>query len=237
MESYYKAYHNVIRMLTARKYKAGKTSDLSYLNLSVAEFQALFEHIDSGSLDIKGIRDERRGKDVYVRFVSPSTDLSTAAKNMEGLNALLRPIASTFGIDIASKAKADDTNIKEFYSTCYPIIVYMGVPDKNNLYPDLPIEKKLNRNHIQFFPVQRLTFCLLDAACMPRSIRIIDDSEIGAKYGSSKLPSFVINDPVVKYFGAQPGDKFEIIRSTKDGGTSIVWRKVVATQAPPYTKK
>lgn len=233
MDLYYKAYHNVIRMLTDRGYKTDTgDTDLSVFRHSLTDFEVLYAQIGSGSLDIKGVQD-RKGKQVYVRFIQPDSDI-TQIKSHTALFTHLKPISDMLSMSLDS---VDD--LGKLLNDIYIIVVYNGVPGKDNVYSPPAIEKKLPRESIQLFPIQRLTFCILDAAFMPESIRLLsaaEEKEAIGMYGPQKLERFAVNDPIVKYFGADVGDTFEIIRKSPEG-RSISWRKVAGVQAPQYNKK
>lgn len=233
MDHYFKAYHNVIRMLTDRKYTLESGgADFSGFNLSLDEFTAKFSSIGDGSLDLTGILD-REGKPVYVLFLQPEVDI-TSKSTVKQFTGLMDPVAKH--LDISSPN--DEEGLMELLDQVSLIVVYNGALGKNVVFTPPALEKKLPRDKIQLFPIQLLTFCILDAEIMPL-IRLLSDKEsadIAAKYGAAKLEKFTANDPVVKYFGAKVGDTFELVGRGKSA-SSIRWRKVIATQAPMFVKK
>lgn len=233
MDHYFKAYNNVIRMLTDRKYthSSGKT-DFNEFGLSLDQFTAKYGTIGDGSLDLSNIVD-RDGKQAYVLFLQSDIDLNTKS-TVKQFAGLMKPAADYVGM----ATPGDEATFNALLDVISIIVIYNGALGKNVVFSPPAIEKKLSRDKIQIFPVQCLTFCLLDAEIMPL-IRLLGRGEsdaITAKYTTAKLEKFTANDPVVKYFGAKVGDTFELISRGKTG-TSIRWRKVAATQAPMFAKK
>jgi len=236
MDQYYKAYNNVLRMLSDRKYKIAdkkytkdETEDFSVFKFTLKEFEELYTQ--NGALDIKNVID-RNSKPVYVKFLKQDIDISKAS-------------ISTFCTYLTGFEVGKLADITEKLKNMTLIIIYNSVAGKDNVHvAPLTLEKSLPRDKIQFFPIQRLSFCILDAVFMPTSYKLLkadnkEDSEEYKKintYGDNKLERFALNDPVVKYFGASDKDIFEIIRSSPEG-ISITWRKVLAFTVPPYNKK
>lgn len=212
-------------MLSDRNYTVTTGEGFESLRISLSDFEKLYVRISD--LNIKNIVD-REGLPVSVRFFDPSTDFSSTKA------------VSVFAQQLFPGSSGE---LKEFQTTMQSqrvIVVYMGYPGKDGYLAPLALEKKIPKT-VEMFPVQRLSFCLLDARIMPHSIKLITDAakkkEILDHFGSTKLNIFAQNDPVVKYFAANVGDVFEIIRSPEGGTPSISWRKVAATIAPTFNKK
>ena len=92
-------------------------------------------------------------------------------------------------------------------------------------------EKKILKEKgisVQFFTTYYSSIPLLDHVLMPkfRLIVNLEEREKILDIAKAKHMNIILSsDPVVRYFGAQNGDIFEVLRKGKEG-VQIIWRKV-----------
>jgi len=138
----------------------------------------------------------------------------------------------------ASGAGTDEPEVSYKSRGIFPILVYSDPagPDrwqrsrkvKSAPIPvKIPLEK-LFIGKMQFYPIQRLSFCILDSKLMPK-VKIVDDEEkasILEKYNKLHIPQIRADDPLVKYLGLNVGDIVAISRRSAEG-SGIVWKRVI----------
>lgn len=231
MDHYHRAYNSLVRMLQHRKYQLpdGNT-DLSSLELSYEDFKAKYDGIQQGALDITEVR-RSDGLPVYVRFLNKPLTEVKATKDFfkNDLGVVFERHLPEVSVD-RSKVSVLSDLLKE----CYVIVVYVSEL-KKGFHLVSPIERslvygaklgELVQNRIQFFATNRLTIDLLNAAIMPKFELLTPEQASALTFNRNKSNQFTLTDPVVKYFGAKPGDIFKITRATSNGTNEVCWRMV-----------
>lgn len=85
---------------------------------------------------------------------------------------------------------------------------------------------------IQCFPIHELQFFKCDHILVPkhRKLTLEEFEEFVAthiRHGRPNLPQLLVSDPIVRIYGGQPGDVFEIIRYNQYMGVSPYYRTVI----------
>lgn len=118
-----------------------------------------------------------------------------------------------------------------------PIINYL----KNNVYTIFIVENisikhiqtlKSTYNNVEIFTTLEFTINLIDSVYIPKHILLTPDEkkQFLEEYSNIKelqLAKIFLIDPVSKYYGAQTGDIFRIIRPSEITGESIYYRLVI----------
>lgn len=86
------------------------------------------------------------------------------------------------------------------------------------------------RHDLELIPYSHMYRCILDHHLVPRYELLTEDekNDLDTKYGLTKIPRILLSDPISKYFQAQEGDVFKIIRKNKQTVYEVYYRRVVS---------
>lgn len=112
---------------------------------------------------------------------------------------------------------------------------------KNNAYTIFIVENislkhiqtlKSSYNNVEIFTMLEFTINLIDSVYIPKHILLTSDEkkqflEDYSNIKESQLAKIFLIDPMSKYYGAQVGDIFRIIRPSEITGESVYYRLVI----------
>jgi DNA-directed RNA polymerase subunit H (RpoH/RPB5) len=213
MDTFYKSYTQIIKMLYRRETITAEKHE--ELQLTPHEFSIKYNS-NIASLDILGLT-SRTGIPTCVLF--HKEDLTVHKTNDIFMNLLTGRLT---GDEISAN------NIIIVFPLLQNAIAGISTTVPIDLYKR---EKKILKEKgisVQFFTTWYTSIPLLEHVLMPkfRLITNLEEREKILAIAKAKHMNIILSsDPVSRYFGAQNGDIFEILRRGKEG-VQIIWRKV-----------
>ena len=201
IEQFYKAYNNTIQMLVDRKYISNEEKE-KYV-LPIKDF-IIKKNRDINLLNIKNIYTRDKKPVIVLFFEDDLKHYKTKKMILEFLSTRLS---------------------EEEIETHYIICVYQSKEDEKQLDVDIvKKEKQLDSLSIQFFPICIMSINRLNNHIMPQT-ELLTDKDAVPDVGKSSMNVILSSDPLSRYYGANPGDIFKVIRKSANG-PSISWRRV-----------
>ncbi len=176
-------------------------------NIYDINFDIFQTNYNTNKKNIDIYSEKENGEKIYVYFYLEDTNFKK-----DNLLNLIKYIKNTYEYDIN-----------------FNIIIVLK--DKSNL--NILKENK----KIELFLLNELVINKTKHKYVPKHILLNDDeiTEVLKSYNCSKeeLPQILLNDPIAKYYGANVGDIFKIIRPYSSAiGESIFYRIVVPINNP-----
>jgi len=102
------------------------------------------------------------------------------------------------------------------------LIVY-----KNETTPTARTE--VSRNELELIHYSQMYRCILDHHLVPRYELVSNEKneELDRKYGLDKIPRMFVTDPIARYYQAQVGDIFRIVRKNNQTILEVYYRRIV----------
>lgn len=213
MDTFYKSYTQIIKMLVVRQTISQEKHDL--LVLTPHEFSIKYNN-NISSLDILGLIN-RDGIPTCVIF--HKDDLTVHKTSDIFMNLLTSRL---------SIVEIETTNI----IIVFPLMQNATAGISTNVPIDLyKREKKILKEKgisVQFFTTYYSSVPLLEHSLMPEFKLVLDieEKEKILDIAKAKHMNIILSsDPVVRYFGAKHNDIFQIIRKGKES-VQVIWRRV-----------
>lgn len=191
-------------LLDKRGYKLNENYDIS--NIKKNNNNNYYELIASSNKDY-----------IYIYFVNNTNFLNKTNKQKVG---------NLFEINTTIKNLYNTTEIN---NVCLLIILTQQIKINTQLL-EKKICEKINISHIQVFQYHNLLFNISKHILIPKSIRVISDSEEIKQICELKnivktqLPKILITDPISYFYGIRKGQLFEFKRTSRNTGEYIYYR-------------
>jgi len=209
LEKLYKVRNNVLDMLIDRKYN-NEHIEKHYKNIDFKKFTQLYK---DDQLNIK-VKHTSKNNICIVKFINTKFKKENLLDIIESL-----------------KGYIEEKSVDIIFNL---IIITSNKPSSNiiNLIYNLS-NKKIKIEHFEF---SELLFNKTKHILVPQHILLTEKEKekVLRQYNCSvkQLPRIIITrtiktryvDPIAKYYGANPGDVFKIIRKSETGGEYISYR-------------
>jgi len=221
---YFLARRTIIEIMEDRGYtNKDDENDLSKLQISEDHFNLENSFLNS-NIHITNIYD-LDGKPVVVLFVSPDIGF-TKIDELFGKNMVMHKIIKLLGVKIEVKNKKEDRKavINKVLKIAHPIIIYMP-SEKGQKYKleheyNYHVTSEGRKRYIEIFRVNQLVSNITDHIMFPPHSKITDDEKTKVindyQIKNKKMPTMQLNGPVSRYYDANNGDIFRIIRKNKE---------------------
>uniref|UniRef100_A0A6C0JS78 RNA polymerase subunit H/Rpb5 C-terminal domain-containing protein n=1 Tax=viral metagenome TaxID=1070528 RepID=A0A6C0JS78_9ZZZZ len=202
----WKINKTIFEMCNDRKYKVENNK----LNQDLIEFTSYFKN-------------KCNGKRENISYLFKKINYTYAAGKYDVGILIL------FNSDLENKiSKGEIEHYKKQLSND-PSLEKIIIVSKNKITP--AAEASIKNSKIQIFLDEDLVYNVTKPELNPKFF-LLDDNEkkeLLDKYNITTilLPRMVYDDPICKYYGAERGDIFKIIRESKSSGISIYYRVVV----------
>lgn len=193
-------------LLEKRGYKINKNYDVS--NIKNINNNNYYELIAKSNLT---------NDYIYIYFVNNTNFLNKTNKQKVG---------NLFEIE---KTIKELYKVSEIKNVCLLIILTQQIKINTQLL-EKKISEKINISHIQVFQYNNLLFNISKHTLIPKSIRIISDTnEIEEicklkNIVKTQLPKILISDPISYFYGIRKGQLFEFKRPSRNTGEYIYYR-------------
>ena len=208
LEKLYKVRNNVLDMLIDRKYN-NKHIEKYYKNIDFKKFTQLYKD-DQLNINVKNIS---KNNICIIKFINIKFKKENLLEIIDSLKGYTEEIT------------IDTTNL---------IIITPKKPSCNIINLIYRLSNK--KNKIEHFEFSELLFNKTKHILVPQHILLTETEKekVLCQYNCSvkQLPCIIITrtiknryvDPIAKYYGANPGDVFKIIRTSETGGEYISYR-------------